>query len=188
MKKISTRRITVIISPEDSSELRREGKPDSDKFDTRSPNGRSSFYSIWSREKKSSFPSGGTSPLYFSWNFPKRHWGREEGKGTAPLAFFLVPGNPQTRGLNLPPRSLSFAWVITLSFSHPFSSYTRPVPLILWFSVYLLQPLVFCRIFLRLLSSSRGILSRIPPPLFRFVLSAYRSFTFPRLWLSRLLL
>lgn len=69
------------------------------------------FYPI--KRKKSSFPSGETSPLYFSRNSrkdTKEKRGVEEGKEGAPLAFFLVPpSNPQTRGLNLPPWSLSFA-------------------------------------------------------------------------------
>lgn len=90
MKKISTRRITVITSPEDSAEFRRGGKPNS-KFDTRSPLVLL-FYLIG--RKKSSFPSGGTNPLFFSRNSPKGHIKEpkaEEEKKGAPLAFFLVP-------------------------------------------------------------------------------------------------
>lgn len=87
--------------------------------------------------------------MYFSWNSPKGYTKEERGaerkkKGSAP-GFLPCAGNPQTRGLNFPPWSLSsFARIITLSFSHPFSSYTSDSflfrPLVL---VYLLRPLVF---------------------------------------------
>jgi len=135
-----------------------------DKFDTRSllvllfyPIGR----------KKSSFPSRGTNPLYFSRNFPKGHTkkegGVEERRKGAPLVF-LVQATLKVLIflLYLCPFRLfeSLLYLFpTLSLS-PFpplfihqTRFSRPLVL-----VYLLQPLVF-RYFLVTSFIPRGILS-----------------------------
>lgn len=135
MKKISTIRITVITSPEDSSEFQREGKSRQVRYKIAARSLVLLFYPIG--RKKSSFRSGGMSPLYFSRNSPKGHTAEERGtqKKEKRERFFLpCAGNPQTRGLNLPLRSLSFSFAraITLSFSHSFSSHTGPVSFVLW--------------------------------------------------------
>lgn len=121
MKKISTRRITVITSPEDSSEFQREGKPNStSSIQDRRVVARF-FCSIQSGEKKSSFPNRGTNPLYFSRNSPKGHIKErkaEEGKkGTAPLVFF----NPQT----LRSQSSPLVFVFLVRLSHYFIFFPR---------------------------------------------------------------
>lgn len=182
MKKISTGRITVITSPEDSSEFRREGE-----FDTRSPH--SFFCSIRSGEKNR---AGGMNPLYFSRNSPEGHIkasakGRRRG---APLVFFLVPAilKPAVSifplGLCLSCSLQPLLYLFSTLFPH------TPDPFLSSFSSRSIScsPWPSAGIFSRLLSSPRGILSRefpAPPPsspsLFRFVLLVYRSFTFPRL-------
>lgn len=176
MKKISTGRITVITSPEDSSEFRREGKPNStSSIQDRRAVARS--FVLSNRERKNRvFRTGERTPCTFSRNSPKGHIkerkAEERKKGTAPLVFF----NPQTlRSQSTPPWSLSFsfAWAITSLFFPRFFLIHGPMPPILSLLVYLLQPLVFRRYLPATFTSPRGILSpwiSPPPLLFRFVL------------------
>lgn len=146
------------------------------------------------REKKSSFPSGGTNPLYFSWNSPKGYTreerGAEERRKAASLVFFLVPAT-------LKPAVLIFPLVFVLVrlnhyfifFPPFFFIHIRLVPLSsfgLGLSPAALGLPVFSRDFFH--PPAEFFLTNFPSLLFRFVLLAYRSFTFPHLWLSCLFL
>lgn len=122
MKKILIGRITVITSPENSSE-----------FPTKGKRTRQVRYKIAVRllvllfcpieRKKSSFPSGGTNPLYFSWNSPKGYTkeerGAEERRKAAPLVFFLVPAT-------LKPAVLIFPLVFVLVRSNHYFIFFPP--------------------------------------------------------------
>lgn len=146
-----------------------------DKFDTRSAHARSFVLSNW--EKKLSFPSGGTNPLYFSRNSSKGHIKErktDEGRKAAFLVFFLSCRQPS----NLRSQSSPSIFVFPVRLSHYFIFFSTLFPHtpdpssspLLVLSLYLLQPLVF-----------RWYPLTNFPLLFQFVLLAYHSFMFPYL-------
>lgn len=167
MKKISTGRITVITSPEDSSEFRRGGKPNS----TSSIQDRRSFFcSIWSGEKNRVFRAGERTPRSFR-GIPRkdtlRNQRQKKKKKGAPLAFFLVPATFKLRSPSSPSVFVSLVclshYFIFLPPSFLIHRTHSSHPLVSW-SIFC-SPWSSAGIFPRLLSfiPSRNFFSRNSP-------------------------
>lgn len=174
---ISTGCIIVITSPEDSSELRREGKAELEQARYRPPRGRLFFCSTRSGRKKNRVCREGASPLYFFGEFPASEDTRRQGRtqrrkerGCAPLVSFL-----DFPPLNLPSRPSVFI----LRSTHRFVSFSP-------FTRHSLIPTIFACIsasvsFCDFFHPFAKLLASNLPFFFRFILSMYHTYIFASL-------